>query len=72
MDIQKLEILVRFYFNDEKLPYLDKVVDSRQAAVELAHEGLWVKDSFFLVRKMTILPPVKKQKAVESTELVVA
>jgi hypothetical protein len=62
MDIKQIEILARFYFADEKLPFVDKTVTSRQEAVELAHEGVWVKDSFYLVRKMTILPPAKKPK----------
>lgn len=62
MDIKQIEILARFYFQDDKLPFIDKTVTSRQEAVELAHEGVWVKDSFYLVRKMTILPPAKKSK----------
>jgi len=64
MDQKQIEILARFYFNDEKLPFFDKTVTSRQEAVELAHEGVWVRDSFYLVRKMTILPPAKKPKVV--------
>jgi hypothetical protein len=55
-------MMARFYVNDNKIEFIDKNVTSRAEAVELAHEGLWLKDSFFLVRKMTILPPAKKQK----------
>jgi hypothetical protein len=64
MDIKQIEILARFYLQDEKVPFVDKTVTSRQEAVELAHEGVWVKDSFYLVRKMTILPPARKPKPV--------
>jgi hypothetical protein len=68
MDIKQIEILARFYLNDEKVPFVEKTVTSRQEAVELAHEGVWVKDTFYLVRKVTILPPVKKPKAVETPD----
>jgi hypothetical protein len=60
MDNPKVEIRVRFHLEDDKVPYFDKVVTSRQEAVELLHEGIWVKDTFFRVRKVTVLPPAKK------------
>ena len=60
MDIPKIEIRVRFHLEDEKVPYFDKVVTSRNEAVELLHEGVWVKDTFYRVKKLTILPPAKK------------
>ena len=65
------EMRARFYFFDSGKPnqaqiegrdYIDMPVSSRGDAIEIANEGVWVKDTFYLIKKMTILPPAKKVK----------
>jgi hypothetical protein len=69
MDIPKSEINIRFYFLDGSEPnhirreghdYIDKIVTSRAEAIELAHEGVWFRDTFHLIKKFTILPPRRR------------